>query len=116
MSLSGGEERPIIPRVHSATAYQSAIKHTICTELMALAHLNNVPRPECLHVRNTIGMCRPVKVSNKPLAYVWKNFISREEAKHIATLAAPFLRQSLVGDNQKSSSVRSYQLSPAWRL
>lgn len=52
------------------------------------------------------SVCRPFKVSDRPLAYVWKNFISKDEAKHIATLAAPHLKQSLVGDNQKANTVR----------
>eukprot|EP00892_Ulva_mutabilis_P006532 jgi/Ulvmu1/4250/UM192_0010.1 len=49
----------------------------------------------------------PVKVSEQPLAFVWKEFISRDEAKHIAHLAAPRLRRSLVGDGQQSDEIRS---------
>ena len=55
---------------------------------------------------NTRPVCRPVQVAEQPLAYVWKNFISRDEAKHVAELALPHLRQSLVGDGQKANDVR----------
>eukprot|EP00892_Ulva_mutabilis_P006527 jgi/Ulvmu1/4246/UM192_0006.1 len=59
--------------------------------------------------RETFGIepTAPVKVSDKPLAYVWKNFISRREARHIAELALPQLRQSRVGDNQEATDIRS---------
>lgn len=40
---------------------------------------------------------QPVQISRSPLAYVWENFISRDEARHIATLAAPLLQRSGVG-------------------
>lgn len=86
-------------RLHDVFHQKS--KHSVCAMFLVV----------CLPKDGRVtGICRPVKVSDQPLAYVWKGFISRDEAKHIAQLAAPRLRQSLVGDGQASSDVCALKL------
>lgn len=61
--------------------------------------VNNIP---LCHYRS---VCSPVKISDRPQAYVWQNFISKDEARHIAELAAPHLKRSRVGTNHSSIEV-----------
>jgi hypothetical protein len=59
-------------------------------------------------VRNNTGaLCRPVQISDKPISYIWEDFISAEEAVHIVKAAAPRMKRSLVSSKDKVDPVRS---------
>eukprot|EP00892_Ulva_mutabilis_P010406 jgi/Ulvmu1/7738/UM039_0046.1 len=53
------------------------------------------------------GETGPVQISKQPLAYLWKSFITRAEAQHIAKLAAPRLKRSGVGGEHKAGEART---------
>lgn len=54
-----------------------------------------------------------MRIASKPHALTWRNFISREEARHIVELAAPLMKRSGVGD--VSASVENTVRRPASR-
>jgi hypothetical protein len=61
-------------------------------------------------------MCRPLQISDAPVAYVWENFISDEEARHIVEAAAPRMRRSMVSGEKKIHEVRMASLHACPRV
>lgn len=70
-------------------------------DLLDAAGIDDVKLCACAIAAQVYVLCSPVQISEKPLAYIWKNFISSAEAKHIVQIAAPRLRQSLFGTDPK---------------
>ena len=58
-------------------------------------------------MRGIEGACRPIQVSKEPIAYVWKDFVSRDEARHIVKTAAPRMMRSLVGGGRAINEARA---------
>ena len=51
------------------------------------------------------SLCRPVQISEQPVAFLWKDFVSQAEARHLAELAAPRLKRSGVGGGHDAGQV-----------
>ena len=70
------------------------------------------PASAASHKNNQIAACRPVQISEAPIAYLWPRFLAQGEARHIIELAAPRMMRSLVGGGQAINEARAPHLAP----